>query len=37
MVHDNQVNIHLIGYIREEDNMIVFTDPENEEYTINFT
>ena len=37
MVHDIQVNSHLIGYIREETNKIVYTNPENEEYTINFT
>lgn len=37
MVHDIQVNSHLIGYIREETNKIVYTNPENEEYTINFS
>lgn len=37
MVHDNQVNSHLIGYIREETNKIVYTNPDDEEYTINFT
>ena len=36
IVHDNEKKPHLIGYIREEENMIVFTNPDNEEYTITF-
>ena len=36
MVHDNQTDSHLIGYIREDDSIIVFTDPDGEEYTISF-
>lgn len=36
MVHDNDSNTHFIGYIREEDNLIVFTNPDNEVFTITF-
>jgi len=36
VVHDNESNAHFIGYIREEDNLIVFTNPDNEVFTITF-
>ena len=36
IVHVNDKKQHLIGYIREEDNLIIFTNPDNEEYTITF-
>ena len=36
VVHDNESKAHFIGYIREEENMIVFTNPENEVFTITF-
>lgn len=36
MVHDIAGDIHLIGYIREDDNGIVYTTPDDEEYTIDF-
>ena len=36
MVHDIGGDMYMIGYIREEDGMIVFTSPDNDEYTIDF-
>lgn len=36
MVHEYQGNNHLVGYIREKENVIIFTTPENEEFTITF-
>lgn len=36
MVHENKTDIHLIGYIREDEDMIVYTNPNDEEYTIPF-
>ena len=36
MVHDIDGDMYLIGYIREDEGMIVFTNPEGEEYTITF-
>ena len=36
VVHDNESKAHFIGYIREEENMIVFTNPANEVFTITF-
>lgn len=36
IVHVNDKKQHLIGYIREEENLIIFTNPDNEEYTITF-
>ncbi len=36
MVHDIGDNMYLIGYIREDNDIIVFTNPDNEEYTIDF-
>ena len=36
MVHDIAGDIHLIGYIREDDNGIVYTTPDDEENTIDF-
>ena len=37
MVHEDVIGSYLIGYIREDESSIVFTNPEGEEYTINFT
>lgn len=36
MVHEYQGSNHLVGYIREKGNVITFTTPENEEFTITF-
>ena len=36
VVHDNESNAHFIGYVREEENLIVFTNPDNEVFTITF-
>ena len=36
MVHEDETGSHLIGYIREEKNMIVFTNQNGEVYTITF-
>lgn len=36
VVHDNEGNAHFIGYIREEENQIVFTNPNKEVFTIVF-
>lgn len=36
VVHDKESNTHFIGYIREEENRIVFTNPDNEVFTITF-
>ncbi len=36
LVHDNEKALHFIGYIREEENLIVFTNPDNQVYTITF-
>ena len=36
IIHNIDNTDHLIGYIREEDDMIVFTNPEGDEYTITF-
>ena len=36
MVHDIKGRSHLIGYLRMEKNVIVFTNPKGEEYTITF-
>ena len=37
MVHEDIIGTHLIGYIREDESMIVFTNPDDEEYTITLT
>ena len=37
IVHDNESKSHFIGYIREDENMIVFTNPEDEVFTITFS
>lgn len=37
MVHDTAEGVYLIGYIREEENMIVYTNPDKEEFTITFS
>lgn len=36
IVHNNEGEMYLIGYIREENELMVFTNPDNEEYTISF-
>lgn len=36
MVHDTEEDMFLIGYIREDEDQIIFTNPNNEEYTITF-
>lgn len=36
VVHDIESDTHLIGYIREEENLIVFTNADNEVFTITF-
>ena len=36
MVHENETGNHLIGYIRENESKIVFTNPDDEEYTITY-
>ena len=36
LVHDTEEDMYLIGYLREEGNIVTFTDPEGEEYTITF-
>ena len=36
MVHDTEEGMHLIGYIREEESKIIFTNPDDDEFTITF-
>lgn len=36
IVHDTDDDMYLIGYIREDDDRIVFTNPDNQEFLINF-
>ncbi|MBR5038770.1 MAG: AAA family ATPase [Prevotella sp.] len=36
MVHDTEDGMYLIGYIREDDSEIVYTNPDGEEFTITF-
>lgn len=36
IVHDTEEDMYLIGYIKEDDNIVVFTNPDGEEYTITF-
>ncbi|MBO7069324.1 MAG: Eco57I restriction-modification methylase domain-containing protein [Bacteroidaceae bacterium] len=36
MVHEVQDRTYLIGYIREEEDIITYTNPDGEEYTITF-
>lgn len=37
MVHNNNGDTNLIGYLREEKDLIVFTNPMGKEFTITFT
>lgn len=37
MVHDTDEDLHLIGYIREEESKIVFTNPDDKVFTITFS
>lgn len=37
IVHVNEENMFIIGYIREEDKIIVFTNPDNKQYRITFS
>lgn len=36
MVHNTEDGTYLIGFIREDDNIIVYTNPDGEEFTITF-
>ena len=36
MIHEVRDRTYLIGYIREEENIITYTNPDGEEYTITF-
>lgn len=36
LVHETDDDLHLIGYVREYEDMIVFTAPDGKEYTITF-
>ena len=37
MIHEVQNRTYLIGYIREEEDIITYTNPDGEEYTITFS